>query len=48
MSGSLTIALAMILMGVALIYSGWTNNSLKSLFTGKRTQRAAWQPGGGA
>lgn len=38
MSGSLTIALAMILFGAALIYAGWTNNSLKSLLTGKRTK----------
>jgi len=37
----LTIALAMILLGAALIYSGWTDNSLSSLLTGKREKRAA-------
>lgn len=34
MSGSLTIALAMILFGAALIYAGWTNRPLASLLTG--------------
>jgi hypothetical protein len=40
-SGSLTIALALILFGAALIYSGWTNHSLASLLTGKPAKRAA-------
>lgn len=34
MSGSLTIALALLLLGAALIYSGWTNRPLGSLLTG--------------
>lgn len=35
MSGSMTIALAMVLLGALLIYSGWTNRPLTSLLTGK-------------
>jgi hypothetical protein len=36
---SLTIALAMILFGVALIYSGWTNRPLTSIVTGDNTTK---------
>lgn len=32
--GSLTIALAMILFGAALIYAGWTNRPLSRLLIG--------------
>lgn len=39
MGSSLTIALVMILFGAALIYSGWTNHSLRSLLTGKMEKR---------
>lgn len=34
---SLTIAVALILIGAALIYSGWTNKPLGSLLTGDNT-----------
>jgi hypothetical protein len=39
--GSLTIALAMILFGAALIYAGWTNRPLKSLLTGDNSTKRA-------
>lgn len=38
MSASLTVALAMILFGAAMIYAGWTGRSLKSLLIGDNTQ----------
>lgn len=39
--GSLTIAFALILLGAALIYSGWTNRPLTSLLTGKHSDKRA-------
>lgn len=41
MSGSLTIAMALLLIGAALIYSGWTNRPLSALLTGKHSERRA-------
>jgi hypothetical protein len=35
MGTSLTIALAMILFGAALIWAGWTGRSLRGILTGK-------------
>lgn len=39
MGTSLTIALAMILFGALLIYSGWTNRPLTSLLTGNNSTK---------
>lgn len=39
MGTSLTIALAMILFGAALIYSGWTNKPLSSLLIGNNSTK---------
>ena len=39
MGTSLTIALAMILFGAALIYSGWTNRPLTSILTGDNSTK---------
>lgn len=39
MGTSLTIAVAMILFGTLLIYSGWTNRPLGSLLVGNNTTK---------
>jgi hypothetical protein len=36
--GSLTIALALLLLGSALIYAGWTNRRLGDLLTGNHAK----------
>ena len=39
MSTSMTIALAMILFGAALIYSGWTNRPLTAILVGDNSTK---------
>lgn len=41
---SLTIAVALILFGAALIYSGWTNRPLGSLLTGNHSAKRTPTP----
>lgn len=43
--GSLTLALALVLFGAALVYAGWTGRSLRDLLTGKTKKPAKGSTG---